>query len=199
MIVISNPISVANEISIIHALFEAGLEIFHVRKPDFSEQEMKVFLSKINSNYNKKLVLHSHHLLAVEFSINRIHFTEKMRKETTKESWNHYKENGFQLSTSTHNMEDFNNITNAFEYAFLGPVFQSISKENYGPFYDVVIEIKKRTNFETRLVALGGISYQNCKQLITIGFDGVAILGAIWHSNLPIKNFKQCQTIDLLY
>jgi thiamine-phosphate pyrophosphorylase len=39
MIVITNPIAIENEINTIHALFECGLELLHVRKPDF--QEMK--------------------------------------------------------------------------------------------------------------------------------------------------------------
>jgi thiamine-phosphate pyrophosphorylase len=199
MIVISNPVSVANEIAIIHGLFEDGLAIFHLQKPHYSELEMKVFLSNIKEEYRTRLVLHHHHQLAQEFGINRVHFTESERKVSTAAELKNWKEKGFLLSTSTDNVTNFNNLDPVFDYAFLGPVFQSISKENYLPNCDFSIEIKNRTNFKSRLIALGGISWENITKAIAMGFDDVGFLGVIWNSNKPIKNFKKCQQIALLY
>jgi thiamine-phosphate pyrophosphorylase len=199
MIVISNPVSVANEIAIIHGLFEDGLAIFHVRKPHYSVQEMHIFLSNIKEEYRMRLVLHHHHQLAQEFGINRVHFTESKRTATTAKELKNWKEMGFLLSTSTHDIDNFNSLDPVFDYAFLGPVFQSISKENYLPNCDFSVEIKKRTNFRARLVALGGISWENITQTIAMGFDDVGFLGVIWNTNKPIKNFKKCQQIALLY
>jgi len=197
MIVISSPVAIENEISLIHSLFAEGLKLLHIRKPDFSEEEMKAFLRKIGSEYKNRLVLHQYHQLAEAFEINRIHFTEKKRNETSKEKLKFWKEKSFHLSTSIHKMEDFNSLENVFEYAFLSPVFPSISKETYLPKYDFAVEIKKRINFKTRLVALGGISSENIHQTLAFGFDDIAVLGAIWNSNKPIENFKQCQQIAL--
>jgi thiamine-phosphate pyrophosphorylase len=53
--------------------------------------------------------------------------------------------------------------------------------------------IAERTNFKTKLVALGGISTQNIDRTKS-GFDDVALLGSIWN-NQPIQNFKLCQKI----
>jgi len=197
MIVITNPIPIAYETNTIHSLFAEGLKLLHIRKPDFSEEKMKAFLREIGLEYKNRLVLHQHHSLAEAFGINRIHFTEKMRNETSKEKLKFWKEKSFHLSTSIHKMEDFNFLENVFEYAFLSPVFPSISKENYLPKYDFPVEIKKRSNFTTRLVALGGISSENIHQALTLGFDDVALLGTIWNSDKPIENFKQCQQIAL--
>jgi len=199
MIVISSPIAIENEINLIHSLFAEGLTLLHIRKPDFSEEEMKAFLLKIGTEYKDCLVLHQHHQLAEAFGINRIHFTEKGRNETSKEKLKFWKEKSFHLSTSVHKMEDFNSLENVFEYAFLSPVFPSISKENYLPKYDFAVEIKKRNNFTTRLVALGGISSENIHQALAFGFDDVALLGTIWNSNKLIENFKRCQQIALSY
>jgi thiamine-phosphate pyrophosphorylase len=182
MIVISNPVSIEREIYLIQALFEEGLDIFHVRKPDYSANEMSVFLSKIKVEYSMRLVLHSHYQLADEFGINKIHFTEMIRKNTSIEELNDWKKRGFELSTSTHNIDDFNNLDKVFGYAFLGPVFQSISKVNYYPNCDFFSAIKKRTNFVTRLVAIGGITFNNRLEAKTMGFDDVALLGAIWNN-----------------
>ncbi|TDE31877.1 thiamine phosphate synthase [Flavobacterium ranwuense] len=209
MIIISNPISVPNEINDIHSLFAEGLMLFHVRKPDFSEAEMKAFLSEIGLEFRSQLVLHSQHHLAEEFGIKRIHFTEKMRngvintparfskpsRSSENKIFNELREKGFHLSTSVHSMEDFNTLNNVFEYAFLSPVFDSISKPNYASKTNHFEAIIQRTNFSTKLVALGGISPDNIQQTLKYGFDKAALLGTIWNSNNPIENFKICQQI----
>jgi thiamine-phosphate pyrophosphorylase len=199
MIVISNPISVANEINIIHSLFEEGMMLFHVRKPNFGDSEMKQFLSEINPHCRERLVLHSHHDLAEELDINRIHFSESKRKATlispSRLPFNYYNIKGFHLSTSVHTIEDFNALDDTFEYAFLSPIYPSISKENYTSKTDLFEEIKKRENFRTQLIALGGIESKNISQTLKNGFDNIALLGTIWNHNNPIENFKSCQKI----
>jgi thiamine-phosphate pyrophosphorylase len=205
MIVLSNPIATENEIDTIHQLFELGLELFHIRKPNYSESEMKNFIGEIKMEFRTRLVLHNHHRLAKKFGINRIHFTEKARNEIynpitklTKPPKNPFQKmvkRGFHLSTSVHEILSFNHLETVFEYAFLSPVFPSISKEDYYPLEDLFIEIKKRTNPNTRLIALGGISSKNGKLALTNGFDDLALLGAIWNSNNPIENFTICQQI----
>jgi thiamine-phosphate pyrophosphorylase len=199
MIVITNPIPIANEIDTIHSLFESGLELLHVRKPDFSAAEMRSFLSEIKSDLKEQLVLNSHHHLASAFDINRLHFSESERKKTVllfgKSSFETYKTKGFHLSTSVHNIEDFNALDNTFEYAFLSPIFPSISKENYSSKTDLFETIKNRTNYTTKLIALGGIESKKIKQTLENGFDSIALLGTIWNQNNPIENFKSCQKI----
>jgi thiamine-phosphate pyrophosphorylase len=209
MIIISNPTATANEINTIHSLFEEGLELLHIRKPDFSTSDMKKFVSAIETGYRDRLVLHSQHQLATELGINRIHFTKKNRKEATiaparfskpcRCILKQFKANGFHLSTSTHCIEDFNALDKIFEYAFLSPVFPSISKENYYSKIDLFETIKNRTNHNTQLVALGGIEFGNSKKTIELGFDKFALLGTIWNSEDPIKNFKSCQKIVLSF
>jgi thiamine-phosphate pyrophosphorylase len=199
MIVISNPHTITNEIDIVHSLFEEGMKLFHIRKPNFCESEMKEFLNSINPNYRINLVLHSHHHLAEDYGINRLHFNENKRKVTmllpNNSRFEQYNLNGFRLSTSTHSIEDFNKLGKEFDYAFLGPVFPSISKQNYSSKIDLTEAIKKRKNFTTQLIALGGIKPTNTKETIKNGFDCVALLGTIWEQNNAIKNFKLCQEI----
>lgn len=199
MIVITNPIPIANEINTIHSLFENGLELLHIRKPNFSDSEMKQFISEIKLEERRRLVLHSHHHLAAIFGINKIHFSESKRKTMQllpgKSPFEKYKTNDFHLSTSVHSIEDFNDLNCAFEYAFLSPVFPSISKENYSSKTNLLEAIKNRTNFRTKLIALGGIEPKNTEQTLKKGFDNIASLGSIWNQNNPIKNFKSCQKI----
>ncbi|MGA9637658.1 thiamine phosphate synthase [Flavobacterium sp.] len=191
MIVISNPTAIANEINTIHALFEQGLALFHVRKPDFSATEMKAFVLAIGLEHSPKLVLHSHHQLAAALGINRLHFTTKDRATNPVRVLNP----NWVISTSTHSIQEFNNINNCFEYAFLSPVYPSISKTNYQPDTNLFEVVKNRSNFQTKLIGLGGMEAQNIAEAIVNGFDDVALLGTIWNSETPIENFKLCQQI----
>lgn len=193
MIVISNPTAVANEIKLIHSLFENGMELFHVRKPEFSEEEMKAFVTAIGLEYKDKLVLHSYHHLTEDFGIKRLHFSSTNRPD------NFQKAEGFTVSTSTHSIEEFNALCDNFDYAFFSPVFKSISKENYERNVNWSTEVKKRTHFKTKLIGLGGIDAENINQVLQFGFDDAALLGTIWSSNNPIENFKSCQQIVLSF
>jgi thiamine-phosphate pyrophosphorylase len=199
MKVISNPTPVENEIKLIHSLFEEGLELFHIRKPDFKELDMRQYVMAIGLEFCDKLVLHSHHQLADELGINQIHFTERKRKEMSLFVLNQFKAHGLHLSTSTHCIEDFNALDKIFDYAFLSPVFQSISKENYASKIDLFQAVKKRTNHSTQLIALGGIESINIEKTVRNGFDNVALLGTIWNSETPIKNYISCQKIVLSF
>jgi thiamine-phosphate pyrophosphorylase len=199
MIVLSNPIAVAHEIKIINSLFKEGLELLHIRKPDFNESDMKQFVTAIGLECNNRIVLHSHHQLAAELGVNRLHFTESKRKETASFILEQYKTKGVTLSTSTHCITDFNDLDENFQYAFLSPLFPSISKENYVSKTDLFKAIKKRTNLSTRLVALGGVESKNIEKSLRNGFDNVALLGTIWNSENPIKSFKLCQKIVLSF
>ncbi|MFV8336983.1 thiamine phosphate synthase [Flavobacterium sp. RSP29] len=199
MIVITNPIPIPNEIDTIHSLFENGLELLHIRKPEFTELEMKNFIAVIGREFSDQLSLHSHHLLAEEFGIHRIHFTEKRRIEIAEKSLKNWKESGFTLSSSIHNIADFEKLSDVFDYAFLGPVFASISKPNYISDIDFKKELKQRNNNKTELIAVGGITSDRIKTALAYGFDDVALLGTIWNSNNPIENFKLCKKTDLTY
>jgi thiamine-phosphate pyrophosphorylase len=194
MIVITNPSAIANEIGIIDSLFEEGLSLLHIRKPDFSEIEMVEFINQIKVKYRSNLVLYSHHELAEDFGINRIHFSEKARAHNLSSPARFSKPCGYK-STSTHSIEDFNALEDCFNYAFLSPVYKSISKENYHPKENIFEALKSRTNYKAKVIALGGIDSENIKKTLENGFDDVALLGTIWKNEKPIKQFKLCQKI----
>jgi thiamine-phosphate pyrophosphorylase len=194
MIVITNPSTISGEISIIDSLFEEGLSLLHIRKPELSALEVAQFINQIKVKFRSNLVLHSHHQLAADFGINRLHFSEKGRNNKTFGT-----RNSMSFSTSTHSIEDFNSLENDFEYAFLSPVFKSISKEDYHPKENLFEALKSRTNYKIKVIALGGIDSENIQKALENGFDNVALLGSIWNSKNPVKQFKLCQQIAHSY
>ena len=199
MIVITNPFFIEDETQILHSLLEEGLYSLHIRNPHFSEVEMAKFIHQIKLEFRTNLVLHSHHQLAEDLGIERFHFSEKDRKEFPARFPKPCRFKSESISTSTHSIEDFNSLETKFNYAFLSPVFKSISKENYSPQKDLFEEIKSRKNHKTKMVALGGIDSGNIQKAFENGFDDVALLGTIWKNENPLKQFKLCQKIALTY
>jgi thiamine-phosphate pyrophosphorylase len=190
LIVISSPNAIENEASLINNLFDEGLTLFHLRKPDSSEEEIKQLMHQINSEHYSKIVFHQHHHLANVFGITRLHFTEMNRNNLSEKNKTDLKNNFTHLSTSIHSYKDYNNLSPYFDYAFLGPVFDSISKKNYKAI-DIKKDLPNNENRITKLIALGGITKNNINEPITWGFDGAAVLGSIWENENPIKEFIQ--------
>jgi thiamine-phosphate pyrophosphorylase len=89
---------------------------------------MNTFVTEIRLEYRNRLVLHSHHNLACP--VIQHSFYRKQRNAKKRKQLETCKKQDFTLSTSTHSIEDFNELDPAFDYAFISPVFTSISKEN---------------------------------------------------------------------
>ncbi|MET3027114.1 thiamine phosphate synthase [Flavobacterium sp. UW10123] len=194
MIVITNPFFIEDEIQMLNSLFEEGLSLLHIRKPDFSALEMAQFINQIKLEFRNKVVLHNHHYLAEDFGVDRFHFSEKERKQNS-DFPIRFSKPCKSNSTSTHSIQDFNSLENEFDYAFLSPIFKSISKENYHPKIDLFEALKSKTNNKTKAIALGGINAENIQKTLENGFDDVALLGSIWNNENPLEQFKLCQKI----
>lgn len=189
MIVVITPEElVQNETEIINALFKEGLDLLHIRNPFINSEEMKDFIQNIHSEFHHQLVLHSHHDLAERFNISRFHFREIDRRNDLFKSFTDKT-----ISTSVHDIETFNELSDDWEYAFISPVFPSISKKGYGENSNILNEIKERNNSNVKLIALGGIHENNISEVFNSRVDGVALLGAIWESNEPLDIFRKCR------
>jgi thiamine-phosphate pyrophosphorylase len=189
VIVISNPVSVKDEHQIINQLFDEGLEIFHLRKPECSKSEIADLLEKIDSRHYTKIALHQHHEIAETFGMQRLHFTEESRKQMTDMKVPEKKI----LSSSIHAPEDSKTVSPFFEYVFLGPVFDSISKPGHRSILNQgfkLPEIKK-----TKLIALGGVDNSKIQEVKGYEFDGIAVLGHIWkETKNAVSNFRLIKT-----
>lgn len=185
IILLSPDRPVAHESAIVNTLLKRGLSLFHIRKPQLSDVEMASYVEAIDPHYRKQLVLHSHFHLAHELGIERMHVREEDRKQNRQQGL----PAGFRLSTSVHDIATFNTLDTIWDYAFLSPVFPSISKKGYGIAHTVLDDLRLRRNPHVRLVGLGGIDEQNYKQVFAAGADAIALLGAVWNSPEPIKVF----------
>lgn len=192
LVVISNPSTVANEANIINALFDEGLEILHLRKPEVHADDLRELIEKISPQFHHQIALHQQHHLAGDFGMNRLHFTEAKRNEMNKEALAALKTNNI-LSTSIHHTKAYNTLPTFFEYTFFGPVFNSISKQGYTSILndDFIFPVKKN---HPKVIAIGGIDITNIQKVLDMKFDGIAALGAIWQKPQgSIQQFKALQ------
>ncbi|MGO4707749.1 thiamine phosphate synthase [Chryseobacterium sp. 2TAF14] len=188
IIVITPEEFVQDEAEIINELFQEGLDLLHVRKPFINKEAMSDFIQKIDLQFHSQLVLHNQYDLAEIFNISRLHFREIDRENNLYKSF----QNKI-ISTSVHDIEAFNELNEDWEYAFLSPVFPSISKKGYGKESTVLNDIKKRNNSKVKLIALGGINENNINKISDNNVDGLALLGAIWENDAPLEVFRKCR------
>jgi thiamine-phosphate pyrophosphorylase len=193
LIVISSPVSVVDEPQVINSLFESGLKYFHLRKPGCNDQDIRTLLKEIEPRYYPGIALHQCHELAADYGINRLHFPEKMRKQLGGSGIARYSEQRYILSTSVHCLEDLYDL-DEFDYVFFSPVFNSLSKPNYEGL--IFPDFKLNTKIKTKVMALGGISADNLQLTVTMNFNGVAVLGAIWNNPAnALKTFNDLKQV----
>jgi thiamine-phosphate pyrophosphorylase len=191
VIVISSPEPIENEAQIINALFDEGMELFHLRKPGDKKEHVRALLKEIKPEYYSKIALHQNHEMAAEFGITRLHYKKKVRRAVKEEELIKNKGKKYILSTSVHSLRSYSKLMQYFDYTFLGPVFDSISKTGYmsGFWKDMGITDEKGA---IKMIAIGGISSGNMQRALDMGFDGVAVLGTIWKDpSKAVDNYKK--------
>ncbi|KAF5841152.1 thiamine phosphate synthase superfamily [Dunaliella salina] len=100
-------------------------------------------------------------------------------------------------STSLHSLEDLQGGKaryGALDYAFLSPIFDSISKKGYAAAKFDPVQLRtllQEHGKQLPVIALGGISAENCLQALDMGFQGVAVLGSIWEAQDPVAEMER--------
>jgi Thiamine monophosphate synthase len=181
MIIITDPEYVENETSIINALFETGLDVLHLRKPDYTKEQMADFISGIDTRFHSQIMIHDHYELINEFQVMGIHFTGK-----TKHLLPYYNISECKKSISVHDLEELEEVGHSVDYIFLCPVFPSVSKKGYSKewnFEAIKQVLAEKHHFD--IVALGGITVTNVTQIKELGFHDFAVLGSVWD---PVKS-----------
>ncbi len=83
----------------------------------------------------------------------------------------------FWLGVSTHNPEQINEADKtSADYIAIGPVFATSSKANPDPVVGLEGVRAARKLTSKPLVAIGGITRQNCRSVIEAGADSVAVI-----------------------
>ncbi len=196
LLVITPPDPAPNEARLIAGLLAAGLSRLHVRKPGCSPAEMAAHLRQIPPRYHPRLVLHGHPALVAELGLGGLHLPAAARADLKAAP---SLRSGQTLSTSFHTLAEIRRHRRRYDYVFLSPVFDSISKESYSAAFNLaevaatLHQLRRRPGYRPLVLALGGITAAQLPTVQQVGFAGAAVLGSIWQSPDPVAAFRALQ------
>ncbi len=183
-IVLTPPDDIPNEINRIHSLFnDDNLQILHLHKPNYNLNDLKNYIKKINAQYHSRIVLHAypqflseqHPLNELSFKLKGIHLPERVRQERMP-----LPSNFKVISTSFHELDVLINNAENYEYVFLSPIFNSISKKGYNAAFDMDELKAGLAKSNHAVIALGGMDKDKQEVISELGFAGMGVLGSVW-------------------
>lgn len=174
LILMTPPSYFVEEDKIITALFEEGLDILHLRKPNTAPMYAERLLTLIPEQYHKRIVVHGHFYLKDEYKLKGIHLSERNPNIP-----GNYKGH---ISRSFHTLEELKANKKGYDYLFFNPIFDDISKLSYQGSYtpEEIRKAHKAGIIDKKVIALGRIDADNIKQVKDYGFGGAAVQGGIW-------------------
>lgn len=92
---------------------------------------------------------------------------------------------------SCHSLEEVVERKKIYDYVFLSPIFDSISKQGYRSAFteSELTEARNKGIIDERVVALGGVTLERIPRLRQFGFGGAALLGDVWQYSNNISLF----------
>lgn len=188
IIILTSEKPIENEAQKITDLFDAGLEILHLRKPTFTIEAYCALLDQIPNMYHNRVMTHQFPELTNEYGLRGIHLQEQARwdlEDALDITIQIYQNKGFAVSSSFHSKEEIKDCKADFEYVLLSPVFGSISKKGYeGKRFDV-------NDLDVTVIGMGGINEDTIQKTFDLGFKGIGVLGGIWNTDDSLASFKK--------
>ncbi len=168
---------------IVQLLHRGDVDLIHIRKPSATKEAVEALLKQIPQSLYDRLVLHDFHSLAVDYHLHGIHLNS--RNPQPLEGWTG------SVSISCHTLDELKQCQKAsFNYMSLSPIFDSISKVGYKSAFTEE-ELRKAHHegiINERVMALGGVTFDNIDKVLKMGFGGGMILGDAWQSHKTIDN-----------
>lgn len=195
LLVLSNSKKDPDEPVYVTQFLEHGLDVFHLRKPDFSSREMDEYINQIPARFWGNIVIHSHYHLVKKYNLLGIHLGKTKRR-----SWFFKKfrlpymrltNPKLQVTTSFHHLASLYEETYPFDYVFLSPIFDSISKSGYqsGFSHHNIASAINRSHF--KIMALGGIEIDKLEFVKNSHFAGVVLSGVLWQNENKIGIYNE--------
>lgn len=186
LIVVTAPTFFVEEDEIITALFEEGLDILHLRKPETPAMYSERLLTLIPEKYHKRIITHEHFYLQEEFNLMGIHLNTRNPKEPHDYSGH--------ISCTCHSLDEVRNKKHFYDYLFLSPVYNCITKSGVTSSFtaEELRQAGKSKIIDSKVMALGGITPGNILEIKDYGFGGAVVMGDLWNK------FNACTDRDYM-
>lgn len=149
-------------------LLDGEIDRVHIRKPGVGISQLAALLDTIPACYRHRISLHEHFCLAEPYGLGGVHLNS--RNPQAPPGWDK------PVSRSLHSLDEIG--ASYYDYAFLSPIYPSISKPGYRPTWS---EENLRKSVDRRIIALGGVTPDKHDSVKALGFGGAAMLGALWN------------------
>jgi len=174
LILLTAPDFFVEEDKILTTLFEEGLDILHLRKPNSEPVYCERLLTLLPDEYHKRIVVHDHFYLKEEFGLMGIHLSHH----------NPHKPADYHdtLSRTAYTLDEVVEFKPESKYVVLKNVFDSISQPEYvSRFTDEELrQAARRGIIDKHVMAQGGIALENLDEVKDYGFGGAVIRGDLW-------------------
>lgn len=177
IIAITTPKVTSDDLPIIRGLIGKGIDVIHLRKPDSCIDECRDLLLRLTEKERGRIVIHDYPELYDEFSLLGIHINKNVTSFPSGYS-------GLR-TRSCHSFEEVRMYKGDYDYLFLSPIFDSISKQGYlsGFSHDELVRASEEGIIDRKVVALGGVTFDKIEYLKGLGFGGAAMIGALYNTS----------------
>ena len=174
IIAITTPKVTGEDASIIKSLVDRGIDIIHLRKPESDISECRTLLANLSAEQRAKIIVHDYPELYFEFSLKGIHINKNVTSLPLGYS-------SFR-TRSCHTLEEVTRYKAEYDYLFLSPIYDSISKAGYksGFSQEALLKASADGIIDEKVIALGGVTLDKIPSLEALHFGGVAMIGAIY-------------------
>ena len=177
IIAITVPKMIDEDAYLISNLLKMGIHSIHLRKPEASIHDCRTLLAKLTKEERAKIIIHNYPELYTEFSLKGIHINKNIT--SLPDGYNGFK------TRSCHSFEEIKRYKTEYDYLFLSPIFDSISKVGYKSGFTKEELLKASTSgiIDHKVIALGGITLDMIPNLKQLNFGGIAMIGGIYNTN----------------
>ncbi|MDE5788011.1 MAG: thiamine phosphate synthase [Bacteroidaceae bacterium] len=174
LLLLTSPDFFIEEDKILTTLFEEGLDVLHLRKPNSEPVFCERLLTLLPEEYHRRIVVHDHFYLKEEFGLMGIHLSH--HNPTAPPD---YRDT---LTRTCYTLDEIHELKPESKYVILKNVYDSISEPSYvAKFTESDLRQASRQGIIDRhVMAQGGIALENIEEIREYGFGGVVIRGDLW-------------------
>jgi len=183
-------------------------------KPGRGQDDKTELLERLAPRWASRLVLHGSPVLAERYGIPQVHGAVELRGGQGRSGGGPVVEApqrggfvagaagggplvggpGAAISTSVHSWKEFEALPAGLAYAFISPLFDSISKPGYRA--NTALLRQPEGTLPCMPIGLGGIGADTIGEMIHSGWKGAAVLGWIWgEPGAEVRRYEQLKKI----
>lgn len=193
LVLLTAPTALPDEARLLTDLLTHGVERLHLRKPGRPAEQLEALIQALPKQFYPRLVLHAYPHLVRHYQLGGLHLTGSQRAAARRRP---ALLPGQTLSTSFHSLAEISRHRRRYDYVFLSPIFDSISKAGYASNFDLpavqafLQKLAARRGYRPAVLALGGVDSQTVGLARQAGFAGAAVLGTVWQNPDPVAAFR---------